>query len=101
MRETHFHVPFRSASATAFAKLRKGELGFLGVSDTEAALPEMKSVNQYRLAPQSSWNELMGYWQGELANLAKSFVDGCAQVDPISRYQACTHCDLKRLCRVI
>ena len=79
-------------SAVAFAKLKAGEMKFVGFSLHEKAIPGVK--------PAKSWPGLMQYWKTELDHLASGFAQGEARVDPKNGLATCRHCDLQPLCRV-
>lgn len=87
-------------AAITFASLRPGECAFVGAGDTDS-IPGLKSdmSKLYRGAPPfESWEALNASWATVLERLAQAFVDGEAQVDPLTG--SCTYCGLQGICRV-
>ena len=79
-------------SAVAFAKLRTGEMRYMGFSDREELIPAVK--------PAKDWKALLAGWKQELEALGSGFAAGDARVDPKKLLQTCRYCDLQPLCRV-
>jgi probable DNA repair protein len=79
-------------SAIAFARLKAGEMRFMGYSRAEKLLP---GVQVYR-----DWPGLLAGWKKEAEGLGASFAAGEAQVDPKNDLKTCARCDLQTLCRV-
>jgi ATP-dependent helicase/nuclease subunit B len=79
-------------AAVAFAKLKAGELKFMGYSRAEKLLP---NVQVYR-----NWPGLLALWKKEAGALGASFAAGEANVDPKNDLKTCARCDLHTLCRV-
>lgn len=79
-------------AAVAFARLKTGEMKFLGVSRDKDVLPEVK--------PARSWPDLLGEWRREAESLGAAFAAGEARVDPKEDLATCRLCDLQTLCRV-
>lgn len=79
-------------SAVAFAKLRHGEMRYMGFARARDAVPGLKRYE--------SWDELFAGWRQELESLAAGFAAGDARVDPKRGLQTCRNCDLHPLCRV-
>lgn len=88
--------------AVAFACLRKGRHGFLGLAREEGLLPGVGTVDKHRTGGKlhASWDELLEAWRQATARLAEEFAAGEARVDPKKRFASCTWCDLATLCRV-
>lgn len=90
-------------TAVAYAQLKLGKLGFLGIAREDGLLPNVKPIAGHarvRLARlYMSWNELLGGWRYELDALGAGFAAGDALVDPKKR-DTCKHCDLHGLCRI-
>ncbi len=88
--------------AVAFACLRKGRLGFVGLAREEGLLTGVGTVDQHRSGGKlhASWNELLESWRATTARLAAAFAAGEAPVDPKKRFASCRHCELGALCRV-
>jgi ATP-dependent helicase/nuclease subunit B len=49
--------------------------------------------------PAKDWEDLTALWRDNLERLAREFLAGEAQVDPLSS-SSCTYCGLQALCRV-
>ena len=79
-------------AAVAFAKLKPGEMKFMGYSRAEQLLP---NVQIYR-----DWPTLLAQWQKDAEALAGAFAEGDAHVDPKEGLKTCRRCDLHTLCRV-
>jgi len=79
-------------SAVAFAKLRTGEMRYMGFSDREELIPSVK--------PAKDWKALLAGWKKEIESLGAGFAAGDARVDPKKLLQTCRYCDLQPLCRV-
>ena len=80
-------------SAVAFAKLRAGEMKFVGFSRTAAVLPDVAP-------PKSQWQALLAQWKKDAEALGKAFAAGDAHVDPKEELKTCRRCELHTLCRV-
>jgi RecB family exonuclease len=88
-------------SAVAFARLKVGELRFLGVARDEGLLPDVPSVAAERSAKKAgTWEKLLDLWRDNIARLGEDFASGDAAVDPKRLLVTCERCDLKPLCRV-
>ncbi|OGA08281.1 MAG: hypothetical protein A3D95_08160 [Betaproteobacteria bacterium RIFCSPHIGHO2_12_FULL_69_13] len=81
-----------NVTAVAFAKLRAGDMRYMGYSREEGALPGLTRYD--------SWETLLAGWKKELESLAQGFSSGDARVDPRDGLKTCRHCDLHTLCRV-
>ena len=79
-------------AAVVFAKLKAGDLKFIGYSRGEKLLP---NVQVYR-----NWPGLLAAWKKEAGALGASFAAGEAGVDPKNDLKTCARCDLHTLCRV-
>ena len=79
-------------SAEAFAKLKTGEMRYMGFSDRKDLIPEVK--------PAKDWAALVDGWKKELDALGSGFASGDARVDPKKQLATCRYCDLQPLCRV-
>jgi RecB family exonuclease len=79
-------------SAVAFAKLRTGEMRYMGFSDREDLVPGVKAAKD--------WKTLLEGWKKELEALGQGFAAGDARVDPKELLNTCRYCDLQPLCRV-
>ena len=79
-------------SAVAFAKLKTGEMRYMGFSDRKNLIPDVK--------PAKDWGALLEGWRKELEALGQGFAAGDARVDPKKLLSTCRYCDLQPLCRV-
>ncbi|HEX7053461.1 MAG TPA: PD-(D/E)XK nuclease family protein, partial [Burkholderiales bacterium] len=80
-------------AAVVFAKLKPGEMRFMGYSRAPNLLPKVV-VNP---AP---WPKLLEEWQRDTEALGRAFVSGDAHVDPKEDLKTCRLCELQTLCRV-
>ncbi|MDH5578693.1 MAG: PD-(D/E)XK nuclease family protein, partial [Betaproteobacteria bacterium] len=79
-------------SAVAFAKLKTGEMRYMGFADRKDLIPDVK--------PAKDWAALVAGWKVEIEALGSGFAAGEARVDPKRLLQTCRYCDLQPLCRV-
>ena len=79
-------------TAVAFAKLKTGEMRYMGFSDRKDVIPDVKLAKD--------WAALVAGWKKELEALGSGFASGDARVDPKKLLQTCRYCDLQPLCRV-
>ena len=79
-------------AAIAFAKLKAGEMRYMGFSRGKDLIPEVKLAKD--------WSALLAGWKKELEALGSGFAAGDARVDPKKLLATCRDCDLQPLCRV-
>ncbi|MEO8716737.1 MAG: PD-(D/E)XK nuclease family protein, partial [Burkholderiales bacterium] len=79
-------------SVVAFARLKAGEMRYMGFSDRKDLIPDVK--------PAQNWSALVEGWRKEIEALGSGFAAGDARVDPKKLLQTCRYCDLQPLCRV-
>ena len=79
-------------AAVAFAKLKTGEMRYMGFSSRQRLIPNVKQS--------LDWAALLAGWKNELEALGSGFASGDARVDPKKLLQTCRYCDLQTLCRV-
>jgi RecB family exonuclease len=79
-------------AAVVFAKVRPGELRFMGFSQAKNAIPK---VNQAE-----DWPALLRGWREEAEALGGAFAAGGARVDPKRELTTCRYCAMHALCRV-
>jgi probable DNA repair protein len=79
-------------AAVAFARIKTGEMRFMGLTREPDVLPKTKAAE--------SWQGLLAGWRRELDSLGREFAQGVARVDPKRGLITCRHCDLHPLCRV-
>jgi probable DNA repair protein len=86
--------------AVAFAKLKTGDRGFVGVAREADAIPGVQASEKLRGAFKPKWDDLIAQWRLEVDLLGDNFAAGDARVDPKALLLTCRRCDLKPLCRV-
>jgi hypothetical protein len=79
-------------TAVAFAKVRPGEMRFMGYSRDDKAIPKVQKAK--------AWQPLLRDWKAEAERLGQSFAAGEAGVDPKKDLMTCRYCGLETLCRV-
>jgi RecB family exonuclease len=79
-------------AAVAFAKVRTGEMRFMGFSSDENVLPGVRKAK--------AWQPLLASWKAEAQALGGAFAAGEAAVDPKRELTTCRYCALHTLCRV-
>ncbi len=80
-------------AAVVFAKLKPGEMRFMGYSRAPHLIPRV-TVNP---AP---WSKLIEEWRRDSEALGRAFAEGDAHVDPKEDLKTCRLCELQTLCRV-
>jgi ATP-dependent helicase/nuclease subunit B len=80
-------------AAVVFAKLKPGEMRFMGYSRAPHLIPKV-TVNP---AP---WPKLIEEWKRDSEALGRAFAEGDAHVDPKEDLKTCRLCELQTLCRV-
>jgi probable DNA repair protein len=80
-------------AALAFARLKRGKLGFEGYADGNQVIDGLK-------APRMGWKPQQKQWRAVLERLATEFREGRAVVDPKLKDKTCEFCHLQALCRV-
>ena len=84
----------RRVAGAAFAQIRAGDVGFLGLAEDAGVL----SMSKMRMEDRLPFTRQVDRWRDVLTRLADTFRGGCAHVEP--RPDACEHCGLWALCRV-
>jgi probable DNA repair protein len=79
-------------SAVAFAKLKTGEMRFVGCTRDADVLPKAQV--------EKNWPGLVAGWRKTLEALGAGFASGDARVDPKKLVHTCRYCKLQTLCRV-
>jgi ATP-dependent helicase/nuclease subunit B len=79
-------------AAVVFAKLKTGEMRYMGFSRGKDLIPDVK--------PALDWNALVTEWESQLESLGAGFASGDARVDPKRLLKTCRYCDLQTLCRI-
>ena len=82
-------------AAVAFARLKRGKLGFVGLGNVDVA----ETVDGIKT--DENWPATIKSWRQNLAQLANKFKAGHAAVDPRQPVRdTCKYCDLSALCRI-
>ena len=86
--------------AVAFARVRSGDTGYVGVARAVEPFPGLK-VPGTRGWPRDydSWPQLLAAWQRRLEALASEYAAGDARLAP-DPSRACEYCHLGALCRI-
>ncbi|MEQ1882257.1 MAG: PD-(D/E)XK nuclease family protein, partial [Burkholderiales bacterium] len=79
-------------TAIVFAKLKTGEMRYMGFSKEKNAIPDVKQAKD--------WDVLIDGWKKQTEALGSGFALGDARVDPKKQLVTCRYCDLQPLCRV-
>jgi ATP-dependent helicase/nuclease subunit B len=79
-------------TAVAFARLKAGEMRFMGFSKNKNSIPLVRQAE--------GWDSLLAGWKKETDALGAGFAAGEARVDPKDGLATCRYCDLQTLCRV-
>ncbi|HVL36514.1 MAG TPA: PD-(D/E)XK nuclease family protein [Burkholderiales bacterium] len=91
-------LPLYAATASeelagvAFAKLRPGDMRFMGFAKHKGIVPGLK--------PALDWPSLLAAWRRDADALGAAFAGGEAAIDPKHDLKTCERCDLQTLCRV-
>ncbi|MGA0114862.1 MAG: PD-(D/E)XK nuclease family protein [Burkholderiales bacterium] len=89
------------AAAVAFAQVRTGDQGYVGLARDGDLLPGVKALAESRQRDHhAGWPELVAAWRSELERLATQFAGGHADVDPKRPPHTCQYCDLGPFCRI-
>lgn len=86
----------------AYVVLAAGAVEYRGWSDGAyigEGVQQYPSGVRLRTEHPADWPSLLEHWRKTLTNLAESFVDGHAAVDPLQR-QECSTCHLGAFCRI-
>jgi ATP-dependent helicase/nuclease subunit B len=78
--------------AVAFAKVKTGEMKFIGHARAADLVPNVK--------PHPHWQALLAQWKKDAEALGAAFAAGDARVDPKDALKTCRLCELQTLCRV-
>jgi probable DNA repair protein len=87
-----------------FAQVARNQCVFKGVASDDSLLPKVKRTvtksraGQATSRPLDNWNDWRAHWREALDVVAGEIRRGLAAVTPVKT--ACTHCELKSLCRI-
>jgi hypothetical protein len=74
-----------------FARVKAGDMGFLGLLDNDLNMPRCESVDL---------SAKVSEWRAVLEKIGLDFKAGHAEVDPKDTAKQCRYCDLACLCRI-
>ena len=88
-------------AAIVFTKLKRGETAYIGLAQEEGLLPDVKTPGNTRGVKDvvTDWNTLFTQWKETLNQIAVSFREGEASVNPKDA-TTCNYCDLHAFCRI-
>ena len=84
--------------AAAWFVIHNEKSEYIGVSNVSLDIDSVKVVAD--LAEHLDWNALLLQWRVELNRMARDFIKGRLQVQPLNSAQTCRLCDLQTFCRV-
>ena len=79
-------------SVVAFAKMKTGQMRFMGFSEKKNVIPRVEQAKD--------WRNLLDNWRKHAEETGKAFAAGDARVDPKYDLKTCRECELQTLCRV-
>jgi probable DNA repair protein len=90
--------PAIALKAAAYAKLKVGEIGPIGLVAEKDAWPDLTAVAKLR--EPNTWADVEQRWRTQLTSLAVELRDGVATVTPRDNGAPCRTCGLQPLCRI-
>lgn len=89
------------AAAVAFAQVRTGDMGYVGLARDADLLPGIKAWAESRYRDRyPAWPDVVAAWQADLERIAGQFAAGVAAVDPKRHPDTCRLCDQQPFCRI-
>lgn len=89
------------AAAVAFAQVRAGDMGYVGLARDADLLPGIKAWAESRYRDRHpAWPDVVAAWQADLERIAQQFAAGVATVDPKQHPNTCRLCDQQAFCRI-
>ncbi len=89
------------AAAVAFARVRAGNMAYVGLARDGDLLPGVKAYADSRYTDQyPAWPDLVAAWRADMEDIALQFAGGVSVVDPKRYPQTCQFCDLQSFCRI-
>ena len=85
--------------AVAFANVKPGEYMFKGIANQDNIIPKLESNLSRYNNDIHSWEDLKNFWKTNLNRIAKEFLEGRLEVDPIDVKDTCKYCDQVTFCR--
>jgi len=93
----------RATDAIAFARIRTGDMAFVGLAREPGILPDVDPVEKDRNTKKlniATWNGLIASLRLELDAVGAGYLAGDARVDPKRGKATCANCDHRISCRV-
>jgi hypothetical protein len=84
--------------AAAYARLKVGEIGAIGLAADTGLWPALMDVAALR--EPNTWRGVADCWQHQITSLAVELRDGVATVTPRDNGAPCRTCGLQPLCRI-
>lgn len=89
------------AAAVAFARVRTGNMAYVGLARDGDLLPGVKAHADTKHGDQyPAWPDLVAAWRNDLERIARQFAAGASAVDPKRYPQTCQFCDQQPFCRI-
>lgn len=89
------------AAAVAFARVRTGNMAYVGLARDGDLLPGVKAHADTKHDDQyPAWPDLVAAWRNDLERIARQFAAGASAVDPKRYPQTCQFCDQQPFCRI-
>jgi len=89
------------AAAVAFARVKTGDMAYVGLARDGDLLPGVKAHADSRHRDQYPfWPDLLAAWRSDLERIALQFASGVSAVDPKRYPQTCQFCDVQPFCRI-
>lgn len=89
------------AAAVAFAQVRAGDMGYVGLARDGDLLPGIRAWAESRYRDRHpAWPDVVAAWQMDLEGIAQQFAAGVATVDPKQHPNTCRLCDQHAFCRI-
>ena len=95
-----------AVSGLAVARIKAGELRFIGLARDSGVLPKVHKVQSVTESKRlkglgiESWEALREYWHRHATALGAAFAAGTAEVQPRHMPQSCRYCGMQSLCRI-
>ncbi len=87
-------------SAASYAVVRSRNLAYRGFGNTDAGVGLTTDTSKASAGKLNDWTDLQEHWRRVLEQLARSYLDGDAAVDPPDPKHSCRFCGLQSVCRI-
>ncbi|NVK87612.1 MAG: PD-(D/E)XK nuclease family protein [Gammaproteobacteria bacterium] len=88
-----------SIKALSFVQVNPSEVKFVGVSESEAVFPKVKSLSAQDKTF-NNWREFTDHIEQQLLTLMNEIRNGVASVTPLQNPDACRYCPFDAVCRI-